>query len=402
MAPYSDNGADGRSGMGAWEIAASLVAPRPLHLVYLGAPGALDMPSGWAKALSIGLHYYVGPAMELQRRHDVCFMPYGTITQPVGTRCSQKRPASDAIILGWSVWDWDRKRLDDLKAYKNLTCPRSGSNGQMADVAGTATAPPVIALMNKEYRHAAGKQTWVRLLSVSRMLTVLDTERAQHWEIETQSRVSRWHFAVDPALTSPNVSNVDDPYEYDIGFTGIVRPSQTENWREQVLLRLEKLAKRTGLRLFINKAIYSEKQGGIVNSYKALSREEYLRKMRQTKIWLSTTGPSDIVGTRFFEVIATGRTMLICNRMPAVVYDGIIVEGKHAAMFSTADEFEERVLHYLSDEGERRRVVAQARQHALAAHSYARRVDQIEELIAQSKGQGRRQCRERSPSRRDQ
>ena len=35
--------------------------------------------------------------------------------------------------------------------------------------------------------------------------------------------------------------------------------------------------------------------------------------------WLSTTGPADLVGTRYFEVMSTGTTLCLCNRMPGTL-----------------------------------------------------------------------------------
>ena len=76
--------------------------------------------------------------------------------------------------------------------------------------------------------------------------------------------------------------------------------------------------------------------------------------------------------------------MLLCNRMSAEVYADILEEGTHGAMFGSEDEFEQTIMHYLTHEGARRRVVARAWRHVHAVHSYATRVEQLEEHIAHS------------------
>ena len=54
-----------------------------------------------------------------------------------------------------------------------------------------------------------------------------------------------------------------------------------------------------------------------------------------TKIWVSTTGPDWLVGTRYFEVLMSGTTLLLCNRPPkgSWTYSGLFRENVHVATF---------------------------------------------------------------------
>ena len=62
-------------------------------------------------------------------------------------------------------------------------------------------------------------------------------------------------------------------------------------------------------------------------SWKALSRKGYARTLAATKVWVSTTGPSELVGTRYYEVLASGTTLLLCNAPASPsVYDGLFEE----------------------------------------------------------------------------
>ena len=64
-------------------------------------------------------------------------------------------------------------------------------------------------------------------------------------------------------------------------------------------------------------------------SWKALSRKGYARTLASTKVWVSTTGPSELVGTRYYEVLASGTTLLLCNAPASPsVYDGLFEEVK--------------------------------------------------------------------------
>ena len=52
------------------------------------------------------------------------------------------------------------------------------------------------------------------------------------------------------------------------------------------------------------------------------------------------------MSTRVFEVMASGRAMLLCDRNPTAYAPLEVVEGEHAAMFNTTDEFAKKVLYY--------------------------------------------------------
>ena len=79
--------------------------------------------------------------------------------------------------------------------------------------------------------------------------------------------------------------------------------------------------------------------------------------------------------TRFYEVMISGRAMLLCDRNPAALDPLGIVEGVHAAMFNSSDEFERKVLYYTrpEHEAERRALVGAARALALQRHTWRMR-----------------------------
>ena len=104
-----------------------------------------------------------------------------------------------------------------------------------------------------------------------------------------------------------------------------------------------------------------------------LNSSEYIERMRSSKMWLSTTGPADLVGTRYFEVMATGTTLCLCNRMadPAVYGSLGIREGVHVAMFDTLAEFEELAINFTKPEHEARRMAIVRRAQLLAFRKFS-------------------------------
>lgn len=56
---------------------------------------------------------------------------------------------------------------------------------------------------------------------------------------------------------------------------------------------------------------------------------------------VSTTGPEGIVGTRFFEVLASGTTLLLCNRVNET---SLWEDGVHLVMFDGMEDMLRKVL----------------------------------------------------------
>jgi len=93
------------------------------------------------------------------------------------------------------------------------------------------------------------------------------------------------------------------------------------------------------------------------------------------------------VGTRYFEVMATGTTLCVCNRMSgesAIVYESLgIKEGKHVLMFESIDEFVEVVTNYTTrPEYQARRVAIMRHAQELAVRKFswghvAEKVDRV-------------------------
>ena len=107
----------------------------------------------------------------------------------------------------------------------------------------------------------------------------------------------------------------------------------------------------------------------------------YIRALATTKMWFATTERGAHASTRFFEVLLSGRAMLLCDRnLPALAPLGI-VEGQHAAMFNSTDELLERITYYLSHEHERERIVLNARALGLSRHLWVHRAESLIEGI---------------------
>ncbi|MCK6530289.1 glycosyltransferase [Myxococcota bacterium] len=99
--------------------------------------------------------------------------------------------------------------------------------------------------------------------------------------------------------------------------------------------------------------------------------ERYARFLARTRAFLNTPSAAGIMGTRFFELMATG-SLILCPRSDR--YLGILRDGHNCLMFDPSmTDFHERFSAAVGDEGLRRRVTAQAALD-VAGHSYDARV----------------------------
>lgn len=111
-----------------------------------------------------------------------------------------------------------------------------------------------------------------------------------------------------------------------------------------------------------------------------LPADAYRKALANTRMVLSTPGfPStpdrpwfDIVGTRFYEVLATGSTLLLCQRSDAYAQLGII-ENVTAIMFSTETEALLVAKQFAQDDIASMRVVRNARRLVLRQHTWTAR-----------------------------
>ena len=115
-----------------------------------------------------------------------------------------------------------------------------------------------------------------------------------------------------------------------------------------------------------------------------LQTQGYINTLARTRVWFATTEIGDHIGTRFFEVLISGRAMLLCDRNPTAYAPLGIVEGEHAAMFNSTQEFEEKLTYYLAHEDVRQRIVVAARRLILSQHLWSHRRDELGKHLSMS------------------
>mmetsp|Transcript_121200 Transcript_121200/g.342948 ORF Transcript_121200/g.342948 Transcript_121200/m.342948 type:complete len:397 (-) Transcript_121200:46-1236(-) len=171
-------------------------------------------------------------------------------------------------------------------------------------------------------------------------------------------------FAVDPELFHVQ----DEAWEkraYDVAFTGHHEPPKYLN-RDAVLQALK------------------DSHIIVYNPTKVKKWKRYQRVFSNSRIMLSTIGlpPTsafghfDLVGTRYFEIMASGTVLLLCDRSLAYRDLGI-VENVTAAMFSTPQEAVRVVRYYLGHPAEASVITQAARNLVLANHTWKHRAREV-------------------------
>ena len=164
-----------------------------------------------------------------------------------------------------------------------------------------------------------------------------------------------------------------EDYKYDLFFSGVVRPEQTNNWRTKIYNNLDKLSQ---FKVKVNARLQSTGYSG-----KHFSVDEYAHLLACSKICLTTTGPADLVGTRYFEIMAGNRSLILCNYMNKNVYGDMLIDGFNCVMFSSLEEYFEKVNYYLTHENERLKIVKNAHEYFIQNLTWNKQIVNVTNIL---------------------
>ena len=233
---------------------------------------------------------------------------------------------------------------------------------------------PSVLVLNKEYKKLEGK---FRFIQDNRIRLVFTTHHHYtRWEEQVGVPFIHFPFAVDPEL----FRDYGERKRYALGFSGSLHTQWLDlrgKIKEHLFLRWPiKRPRYWGMRLF-----WSEvgRRRVFRRVFRVPRGENYARLINRSKIWLSTPSAVDIVGTRYYEIMAA-KTLLMCSRSPA--YEGLFKEGTHCVMFEPdLQDFDETLGYYLEHEDARQRIVDEAYGHVLREHTWDKRIEQFTDAV---------------------
>lgn len=257
----------------------------------------------------------------------------------------------DIVILGFTITDCAENKPDFNITVKNI---------------------PLYIILNKEYAALNKKLEWIKSLNPKKVFTV-------HHDFKTYQQICNIPFirimwSADHEL----FKKYDDNYHQDLFFSGVIRNEQTDNMRFKIYNKLNLLNE---YKLLIKVGFYDSKTNRMTGNNNSFNNNEYAKTINHSKIVLTTTGPADLVGTRYFEIMASNKALIICNKMSKDVYDDIVIDGFNCVMFEDENDFIKKCKYYLQHEDERIRIVNQAYKYFLEKHTWDNKVKYLLENL---------------------
>ena len=231
---------------------------------------------------------------------------------------------------------------------------------------------PLYIILNKEYQDLDKKLDWIKSINPPPKKVFTVHHDFKKYMDYTNIPTHRIMWSANENI----FKKYDDIYKYDLFFSGVIRPEQTDNMRGKIYNKLDKLNK---YKLLINASFYQNNK--FLKKSKNFSNEEYAMNINHSKIVLTTTGPADLVGTRYFELMASNKALILCNRMPENIYDDVVIDKFNCIMFDDENDFVEKCKYYLNNEEERIKIVNQAYKYFLEKHTWNHKVNNLIENL---------------------
>ncbi len=170
--------------------------------------------------------------------------------------------------------------------------------------------------LNKEYSNLNKKLAWIKKNNFSCVFS--HHQNCEKWEKKTKTKFRFLPFAYD----DNNFYYSQKKRKYDLAFSGILQNSRKNKVQSDVRIRILKrlyftlfnipLMKRKNykhLSIFWNSVpttFYGYILSRIFKTYKFLDVKKYARIQRDSKIYLNSKSPMNLISPRYFENIASG------------------------------------------------------------------------------------------------
>lgn len=246
---------------------------------------------------------------------------------------------------------------------------------------------PLVLVQNKMYAPStreyvgsrSAKMAWARQLGVAVAFSWVRRDVAKFTN-ESSIPHRFLSFGVDAERYG---AHADEHLEYthDVGFTGASGPKYP--LRESLLRAVRAMNASGEARAYTGTWRQTTGAVPVDQRWALLSRDGYVRQLARTKMWISTLGPSKLVGTRYFEVLASGTTLLLCEADDEA-YEGLFADGVHARFFRNASHMASLARYYLAHDDERTAIVRAARSLAVEKHTWDRRAEYILEALREA------------------
>ena len=225
---------------------------------------------------------------------------------------------------------------------------------------------PVVVLLHKPQTLLSNKLKFCR--DNADLLVYAQVESEEYGRVANVPFLWSWHAGDHKVFFDRGAKKV-----FDFGFSGALHGSgKTKGATRDIRVRIFDIVRSMGIRLFWN--------GSDKIAPRIRSVGEYALRINQSKIWLTTTGPLEDVGPRYFE-IGLSRSLIFCNRMGRA-YNNVFRDGDNCVMFENdLSDFREKLLYYLGNDGERLKIVDRAFNEFRLKHTWDCRARELVDRI---------------------
>ena len=227
---------------------------------------------------------------------------------------------------------------------------------------------PLYIILNKEYDELNKKLNWIKNIKPPPKKVFSVHHDINEYEKYCEIPFSRIMWSANNKI----FKKYNNIYNYDLFFSGIIRKEQTDNIRGKIYDKLDEL---NNYKLLVKVAFFENNE--LKGKQKTFSNEEYAKKINESKIVLTTTGPADLVGTRYFEIMASNKALILCNRMSEDVYWDIVIDKFNCIMFDDENDFIKKCKYYLEHGEERIKIVNNAYKYFIEKHTWYHKINHL-------------------------
>lgn len=251
---------------------------------------------------------------------------------------------------------------------------------------------PKVFFLNKEYKKLDKKLEFAKSNNFDCIFTVHhDYEK---WEAQTGLPFVRLPFAADPK----RFRDYGLLRRYDFGFTGALHKTHTDiRYRVKcVLFKAPEVKSNLGMSRLLKKnplkeefrryKIYWAEWGarGLWGNSLLPSGMNYAKFLNTFKAFLSTPSAAGLIGTRYFECMAT-KTLLLCPQ--SEYYGDMFQDGYNCLMFrEDLSDFADKLEYILSEDTERQRILENAYLDFISNHTYDHRIEKVFNMLGINPG----------------
>ena len=231
---------------------------------------------------------------------------------------------------------------------------------------------PTVMILNKEYKKLKKKFDFIKKNKISMVFTAHHNYKL--WEQELNVPFTHLPFAVDEKVFNDYAMKK----KYDFGFSGSLHKHWIDH-RERIKSKLfyfPKFIKNFDTKsstLFKKPSFRRKNIFWNENPFNAYHGKKYSKLINSSKIWLCTTSAIDLVGPRFYEIMAS-KSLLFSNR--SEVYNGLFKNEEHCILYdNNLDDFLDKLNFFIKNEKQRKTIINNAYEHVMENHTWSNRID---------------------------